>query len=42
MGVHGCGGGVVDGADEGVEAPLLGMKGMPIIPGRAWEDMYPV
>ena len=34
MGVHGCGVGVVDGADEGVEAPPSGR--------RAWEDMYPL
>ncbi len=42
MGVHGYGIGVVDSADEGFEAPPRGRKGMYIMLGRAWEDVYPL
>jgi hypothetical protein len=42
MEVHGCGIGVVDNADEGFEAPPSGRKGMSIMPGRTWEDVYPL
>ena len=42
MGVHGCGVGIVNGDDEGVDAPPSGRKGMSLMPGRAWEDMYPL
>ncbi len=41
-GVHGCGIGAVDSADEGFEAPPSGREGMSIMPGRAWEDVYPL
>ena len=40
MGVHRSGVGAVDGADESVEAPPSWRKGMSLMPGRAWEDMY--
>ncbi len=42
IGIHGCGVGAMDGADESVEAPPSGREGMSIMPGRAWEDMYPL
>ena len=40
LGVHGCGVGVVSVADRSV-APPSGMRGMSIMHGRAWEDVYP-
>ncbi len=41
MGVHGCGVGDADSADdESVEVPPSERKSMFIMPGRAWEDMY--
>ena len=42
IGIKGCCVGVVDGTDEGVEAPQRGRKGMSIMPGRDWADMYPL
>jgi len=43
MGVHECGVGAADSDDaEGVEVLPSGSKDMSVMPGKAWEDMYPL